>query len=115
MGSVVAGFEVAEVALKVVGEISISSRQVNKLCSEIGREMVEDRDARTEQYVEQPLPRQPTAPERPINLAVVLMDNGRMHMRQPSRFRRAWAVLAGNEERGILSHAKPVVRERSAA
>ncbi len=48
MAGVTSSFDVAEEALKVVGEISISDRQINKLTSEIGQQMAQDRDARTQ-------------------------------------------------------------------
>ena len=87
MAGVTSSFDVAEVALKVVGEISISDRQINKLTTEIGREMAADRDGRTQQYVEQPLPRRPTAAEVQPDLAAVFCDGGRMRTRQPDQGR----------------------------
>jgi hypothetical protein len=74
-------FDVAETALLVVGELSISDRQINKLTTELGGEMAADRDARTRRYVEQPLPRVPTAAEQPLDLAAVFCDGGRMRTR----------------------------------
>jgi len=87
LAGVTSSFDVAEVALKVVGEITISDRQINKLTSEIGEEMAADRDARTQRYVEQPLPRQPTIAEVQPNLAAVFCDGGRMQTREPDRGR----------------------------
>ena len=87
LAGVTSSFDVAEVALKVVGEIAISDRQINKLTSEIGAEMAEDRDARTRRYVEQPLPRQPTVAEAPPDLAAVFGDGGRMRTREPAQGR----------------------------
>ena len=43
MAGVVSSFEVAEVALAVVGEISISSRHINNLTSEVGRQLQDRR------------------------------------------------------------------------
>lgn len=83
--SAISSFEDGATALEVVGEIEISSRQLNKLCSEYGQEMADDRDARTQQYVEQDLPRKATQPEVPIDLAAVFFDGGRMRTRQPER------------------------------
>ena len=85
LAGVTTSFDVAELALKVVGEITISDRQINKLTSEIGDEMAADRDARTQRYVEQPLPRQPTVAEVPPDLAAVFCDGGRMRTREPER------------------------------
>lgn len=80
--SVTTSFDVAAVALEVVGEISISAMQINNLASEVGQEMAADRDARTQQYVEQPLPRQATTVDVPPDLAAVFFDGGRMRTRQ---------------------------------
>ena len=52
MVAVTSSYDIAAVALSVVGELSISSRQINKLATAIGMEMASDRDARTRQYVE---------------------------------------------------------------
>jgi hypothetical protein len=87
LAGVTSSFDVAEVALKVVGEITISDRQINKLISEVGEEMAADRDARTRRYVEQPLPRQTTVAERPPDLAAVFGDGGRMRTREPDQGR----------------------------
>lgn len=83
MAGAASSFDVAEVALKVVGEISISDRQINKLTTEVGGEMAAEREARTRQFVEQPLPRQPTVAEVPPELAAVFCDGGRMRTREP--------------------------------
>jgi hypothetical protein len=80
-------FDVAATALLVVGEISISDRQINKLTSEIGGEMAADSEARTRRYVEQPLPRRPTTVEQPLDLAAVFCDGGRMRTRAVDRGR----------------------------
>lgn len=83
MASVVDGFDTAATALEVVGELSISSRQINKLVEEAGTAMAEERDARTQKYVEAPLPRVATAAEMPLDLAAVFGDGGRMRTRTP--------------------------------
>jgi hypothetical protein len=87
MAGVINSFDVAEVALKVVGEIEITDRQINKLTTEIGEALAADRDARTQQYVEQALPRQPTLAEVPPDLAAVFCDGGRMRTREPEQGR----------------------------
>ncbi len=87
IASVTSAFEVAETALKVVGEISISARQINNLASEIGQELAADRDERTEQYVNQPLPRQPNSADVPPDLAAIFLDGGRMRTREPEQGR----------------------------
>jgi hypothetical protein len=87
IAGVTSSFDVAQVALKVVGEIEISDRQINKLTTEIGGAMAADRDARTEEYVQQPLPRQPTVADVPPALAAVFCDGGRMRTREPDQGR----------------------------
>jgi hypothetical protein len=83
MASVVDGFDTAATALQVVGELSISSRQINKLVNEAGTAMAGERDGRTQQYVESPLPRVATPAEMPLDLAAVFGDGGRMRTRTP--------------------------------
>ena len=85
MAGVTSSFDVAEVALKVVGEVAISDRQINKLATEIGSEMATDRDTSTQQYVERSLPRQPTVAEVPLDLAAVFCDGGRLRTREPEQ------------------------------
>jgi hypothetical protein len=87
IASVTSAFEVAETALKVAAEISVSARQINNLVDEVGRELATDRDIRTEQYVNQPLPRQPTAAHVQPDLAAVFFDGGRMRTREPEQGR----------------------------
>lgn len=82
MAGIVSSFDVAGVALKVVGEIEISARHINNLTSEVGQQLQQARDARTEQYVQQPLPRQKTQVEPAIDLAAVFCDGGRMRTRE---------------------------------
>ncbi len=81
VAGVTSSFDVAEVALKVVGEIAISDRQINKLTCEMGGQMAAERDLRTREYVEQPLPRQATVAEVPPDLGAVFCDGGRMRPR----------------------------------
>lgn len=82
VASEISSFQDAAVALRVVGEIEISGRQVNKLASEFGQRMARERDTRTEEYLAQPLPRQAKQAETPIELAAVFFDGGRMRTRQ---------------------------------
>ena len=105
MAGVTSFFDVAEVALKVVGEIAISDRQINKLISEVGAEMAADRDARTRRYVEQgqvddaiaelqqwqsqhgPLPEEPDIPEtdprKIVHATIRYLTNNRSRMDYP--------------------------------
>lgn len=87
IASVTSAFEVAETALKIVGEIAISARQINNLVSEVGQDLAADRDARTARYVNEPLPRESTAVEAPPDLAAVFFDGGRMRTREPEQGR----------------------------
>jgi hypothetical protein len=87
IAGVTSAFEVAETALKVVGEISISARQINNLVNEVGQELAADRDAKTEQYVSAALPRKPTPVDVPPDLAAVFFDGGRMRTRAPDQGR----------------------------
>jgi hypothetical protein len=85
MAGVVSSFDVAEEALKVVGEIAISDRHINNLVSEIGQQLGQDRDERTKQFVDQPLPRQATEAASAVDLAAVFLDGGRMRTRESNR------------------------------
>ena len=52
MAGEMGAFDTAATALEVVGELSISSRQITKLVKEAGSTMASERDARTRQYVD---------------------------------------------------------------
>jgi hypothetical protein len=67
--------------LRKIGGIELTGRGLNKTAVKIGSEMVRERDARTEAYFHQPLPRQHTPPKTPIALACVSTDGGRMQTR----------------------------------
>jgi hypothetical protein len=82
MAGVVSSFDVAAVALAVVGEIQISDREINKLAVEVGGQLQADRDARTAAYVNQDLPRPSTEVTPPVDLAGVFCDGGRMRTRE---------------------------------
>jgi hypothetical protein len=69
MAAVSSSFGQAGVSLQVIGELDISARQINKLTKELGSELAGQRDAQTERFINQPLPRQATAPSTPIDLA----------------------------------------------
>ena len=71
MVAVTSSYDIAATALDVVSELPICSRQINKLATAIGTEMASDRDARTRQYVEQPLPRQATEVDECANVKFV--------------------------------------------
>jgi len=85
MAGVVSSFDVAEEALKVVGEITISDRHINHLVVEIGHQLQHERDTRTARYVNQPLPRQATQATPAVDLAAVFLDGGRMRTREENQ------------------------------
>lgn len=87
MAAVSSSFDQAEVSLRVVGELEISDRQINKLAKEMGGELANQRDTQTERFVDQPLPRPASTPATPIDLAAVFTDGGRMRTREPGRGR----------------------------
>ena len=74
-------YSIGELMLRQFGGIAISGRGLNKTAVKIGSEIAADRDARTESYFQQPLPREQTQPKTPIPLACVSVDGGRMQTR----------------------------------
>ena len=74
-------YSIGEVVLRKIGGIELSGRGLNKTALKIGTEMVAERDAKTEAYFEQPLPRQHALPQTPLELACVSIDGGRMQTR----------------------------------
>jgi hypothetical protein len=75
-------YHLASKALDKVGDISVTGRHLGNLAEGIGEELAGDRDARTDAYFEQPLPRVRAAPGTPIPLATVSVDGGRMQTRE---------------------------------
>jgi hypothetical protein len=74
-------YSIGELVLRKIGGIELTGRGLNKTAVKIGLEMVAERDARTEAYFHQPLPRQHAPPKTPIALACVSVDGGRMQTR----------------------------------
>ncbi|MEO8499008.1 MAG: hypothetical protein ABI614_28425, partial [Planctomycetota bacterium] len=74
-------YHLASKALAKVGDISITGRHLGNLAEGLGEELAHERDARTEAYFAQDLPRVPTQPSTPISLATVSIDGGRMQTR----------------------------------
>ena len=74
-------FSVGEIVLRKIGDIQITGRGLNKNAVKIGTEMVAQRDARSDAYFHQPLPRQHAQPTLPISLACASIDGGRMQTR----------------------------------
>lgn len=85
MSAVSGSFDQAEISLQIVGEISISDRQINQLATKMGGQLAAERDNQTTAWREQPLPRQKTEPEVPIVLGAVFTDGGRMRTREPGQ------------------------------
>ncbi len=80
-GGLAKSFVVAAKLLKLVGEIEVSSRQVNNLTVLVGQELARQRDRQTVAYADQPLPRTATRVEPVPPLACVEVDGGRMQTR----------------------------------
>jgi hypothetical protein len=74
-------YSVGELMLRKIGGVEITGRGLNKTAVKIGSEMAARRDAQTEAYFRQPLPRQHAQPKTPIGLACVSVDGGRMQTR----------------------------------
>jgi hypothetical protein len=73
-------FKLASESLKD-NEIRISPRHLGNLSVLIGGELASTRDATTDAYFGQSLPRVPTLPSTPIPLACVSVDGGRIQTR----------------------------------
>jgi len=73
-------FKLASESLKD-SEIQVSTRHLGNLSVLIGGELAAARDARTEAYFGQSLPRKPTVPGTPIPLACASVDGGRIQTR----------------------------------
>jgi len=80
-GGLAKSFAVVAKLLKLIGEIDVSSRQVNHLTVLVGAELATQRDQQTEAYASQPLPRTPTCVASTPQLACVEVDGGRMQTR----------------------------------
>ena len=74
-------YKLAAETLQETAEIQISARHLRNLAVQIGGELESARDAKTEAYFQQPLPRVPTTPSTPIALACVSVDGGRTQTR----------------------------------
>jgi hypothetical protein len=87
MAAVSTSFDQAALSLQIVGELSISDRQVNKLATQMGGQLAAERDAQTAAWRDQSLPRRKTEPQTAIALAAVFTDGGRMRTREPGKGR----------------------------
>jgi len=78
-------YHLASKSLDKIGDISITGRHIGNLAEGIGKELADARDARTDAYFAQPLPRVPTEPDTPIPLATVSIDGGRLQTREEEK------------------------------
>ncbi len=67
--------------LKETAGIEITARHLRNLAAQVGGELEAVRDAKTDAYFQQALPRVPTRPSTPIALACVSIDGGRVQTR----------------------------------
>lgn len=84
-GGLAKSFDVAAELLRRIGEIDVSSRQVNHLTVLVGQELATERDRQTEAYATQSLPRVVTRVASSPQLACVEVDGGRMQTRTASQ------------------------------
>ena len=78
----VPSYELGAEILAEVGDMRLSGRHLRNLTVKIGCELCEERDARTEAYFNQPLPRQHQESATPVALACVSVDGGRIQTRR---------------------------------
>jgi len=76
-------FEEAAKLLMILTALRISSRHLQTLCQEVGGELVDEQQARTEAFRKRPLMTPATVASPPVPLAVVMVDGGRMQTRKP--------------------------------
>jgi hypothetical protein len=76
----VKSFDVAAHLLQLNAEFAISGRQVNRITGEMGQELRDARDQRTEDYVHHRRPAPPVPAPQKVALGV---DGGRMNTREP--------------------------------
>jgi hypothetical protein len=76
-------FEEAAKLLMITTTLKISPRHLQTLCQEVGGELVDKQQARTEAFRKRPLNTPATAASPPVPLAVVMVDGGRMQTRKP--------------------------------
>jgi hypothetical protein len=67
----------------IAAELKISPRHLQTLCQEQGGIRVDEQTEQTMAYQDRPLMTPPTAASPPIELAAVMIDGGRIQVRQP--------------------------------
>ena len=76
-------FEEAVQLLTITTTLKISPRHLQTLCHEVGGELVDEQQARTEAFRDRPLNTPATLANPPVPFAVVMVDGGRMQARKP--------------------------------
>lgn len=110
-------FRRASTDLRVLAEVSVPPKQVERLTEQVGQERRVERDARVAAYLARPLaqreepPGGVTAPQ----LAVVEMDGGRLQIRQPDELRREPEAVAKPSDAETLTPAATPGRDESSA
>ena len=69
----------------IAAELKISPRHLQTLCQEQGGIGVDEQTEQTTAYKDRPLMTPPTAANPPIELAAVMIDGGRIQVRQPDQ------------------------------
>jgi hypothetical protein len=82
-GSNLGSYEMAEGAMRELGETPVSARRIRRMVNRIGGERVAEREAMLEQYNGMDLPKRQTgsAAIEPPQVAVTMMDGGRYQRR----------------------------------
>lgn len=76
-------FDEAAKVLRINTCLKISPRHLQTLCQEVGNELVDEQQSRTDAFRKRPLNTSPNPASPPIPLAVVMVDGGRMQTRKP--------------------------------
>src|SRR5664279_6317296 len=74
-------FDEAAKVLRINTCLKISPRHLQTLCQEVGNELVDEQQSRTDAFRKRPLNTSPNPASPPIPLAVVMVDGGRMQTR----------------------------------
>jgi hypothetical protein len=78
-------FEEAAKLLTIAAELKISPRHLQTLCQEFGGTGVVEQERKTTAYKRRPLMTPSLTANPPVALAAVMIDGGRMQVRQPDR------------------------------
>ena len=83
----------------IAAELKISPRHLQTLCQEQGGIGVDEQTERTTAYKDRPLMTPTTAANPPIELAAVMIDGGRIQVRNPTTGRGSTSRLGGRPRR----------------